>query len=227
MSKHKHEICNENEKKTLVVIIFTIITMVAEIIYGYITNSMALLADGYHMGTHALALGLTYAAYVLTRKLEDSNIFKNGTDKIGTLAGYTSSLFLGLTGIWILIEAFERFIHPLNINFDDAILIAIIGLTVNTICIFIMEGKHKHCHNEEEHHSHEKEDCEDYNYKAAYLHILADALTSVLAIIALLAGKYLNVTYLDPIIGFIGGILILKWAIGLLKDTTKILLDMK
>ena len=226
MSEHKHEICSENEKKTLIVIIFTIIAMVAEIIYGYITNSMALLADGYHMGTHALALTLTYVAYVLTRKLADSNKFKNGTDKIGTLTGYTSSIFLGLTGIWIIIEAVDRFLHPLAINFNDAILVAIIGLLVNGICIFIMEGKHDHC--EEEHH-HEIHDAhnEDYNYKAAYFHILADALTSILAIVALLAGKFYGFTALDPIIGVLGGILIIKWAIGLLKDTVKILIDMK
>lgn len=224
MSEHEHEICKENEKNTLIVIIFTIITMIAEIIYGYITNSMALLADGYHMGTHALALGLTYIAYVLSRKLLKSELFKNGTEKIGTLAGYTSSIFLGLTGIWIIIEAFDRFIHPLNINFNDAILIAIIGLVVNTICIFIMEGKHNHCHREN---NQENEHSEDYNYKAAYLHILADAFTSILAISALLIGKYFGFSTLDPIIGILGGILIIKWAIGLLKDTTKVLIDMK
>ena len=228
MHEHKEEICKENEKRTLIVIIFTIIAMFVEILYGYITNSMALLADGYHMGTHALALSLTFLAYVLTRKLANSDKFKNGTDKIGTLAGYTSSIFLGLTGFWIIVEAIDRFIHPLKINFDDAILVAIIGLIVNTVCIFIMESKHNHCHEktEEENKEHNHTD-EDYNYKAAYLHILADALTSVLAIIALLAGKYFQITSLDSIIGILGGILILKWAAGLIKDTTKILLDMK
>lgn len=233
MHKHNNEICSENEKKTLVVILFTIIAMIAEIIYGYITNSMALLADGYHMGTHALALTLTYAAYVLSRKLANSDKFAHGTDKIGTLTAYTSSIFLGITGIWIIIEALERFINPLNINFNDAILVAIIGLAVNAICIFIMESKHDHCgdethsiNNNEDSHE-EDAHSEDYNYKAAYFHILADALTSILAIIALLTGKYFGIISFDSVIGILGGILIIKWAIGLLKDTVKILIDMK
>lgn len=201
---HHHEISNKNEHKTLIVIVFTLIAMLAEIGYGYFTNSMALLADGYHMGTHALALGLTYAAYIFIRKYDN--------EKIGTLAGYTSSLFLGFTGIWIIIEALQRFINPLEIRFEEAILVAAIGLAVNVVCILIMEGR-EHNHNH------------DYNFKAAYLHILADALTSVLAIGALLAGKYFNFIYLDPLIGILGGVLILRWAAGLLKDTVKILID--
>lgn len=214
MEEHCHEISNLNEKKTLIVIVLTLITMGAEVAYGYFTNSMALLADGYHMGTHALALTLTYVAYVLARKFADSEIFPNGTDKIGILAGYTSSIFLGLTGIWIIIEAFSRFIKPLNIEFNEAILVAVIGLVVNSICIFIMEDKKHH---------HKK----DYNFLAAYYHILADALTSVLAICALLIGKYLHIICLDPIVGILGGILILRWAITLIKDTVNILIDKK
>lgn len=221
MENHAQHI--ENEKRTLIVIIFTVVTMLVEIAYGYITNSMALLADGYHMGTHALALGLTYVAYVLARKFANSKFFKNGTEKIGILAGYTSSLFLGLTGFWIIYEAFERFIHPLQITFNDAILVAIIGLIVNAVCIAIMEGKgHSHHHGEE--HGHDVHN-EDYNLKAAYYHILADLLTSILAIAALLAGKYFNLVFLDSVIGALGGILILKWSFGLIKDTVLALLD--
>ena len=217
MSEHHHEITNENEKKTLIVIIFTVLAMIAEIAYGYFTNSMALLADGYHMGTHALALGLTYAAYILIRKFANSPLFPNGTDKIGTLTAYTSSIFLGFTGIWIIIEAVQRFFNPLQIRFDEAILVAVVGLVVNAVCILIMEGKHHHHHHEHD----------DYNFKAAYYHILADALTSVLAIAALLVGKYFNFVCLDSIIGILGGILILKWAVSLLTNTIKILIDMK
>lgn len=213
---HKFEISNGNESKTLVVILFTIIAMMAEIIYGYFTNSMSLLADGYHMGTHALALGLTYAAYIFIKKYK--------LEKIGTLSGYTSALFLGLTGVWIVIEALQRFLNPLQIKFEEAIFVAIIGLVVNIVCIFIMEGK-GHNHNAHHCHEHECSQNNDYNFKAAYLHILADALTSFLAIGALLAGKYLNLMCLDSIIGILGGILIIKWAIGLLKDTVKILVD--
>ena len=226
--KHSHEVTNGNENKTLIVIIFTIIAMTAEIAYGYITNSMALLADGYHMGTHALALSLTYVAYLLIRKFKDSPKFPNGTNKIGMLAAYTSSLFLGFTGIWIIFEAIERLVNPLKIEFNEAILVAIIGLVVNAVCIFIMEGSHKlnHCdceHSEHEHHHDE----EDYNFKAAYYHILADALTSILAIGALVVGKYLNILCFDSLVGILGGILILRWAIGLLKNTIVVLIDMK
>ena len=219
MQEHTHEISNENEKKTLFVIIFTVIAMLAEIIYGYLTHSMALLADGYHMGTHALALGLTYIAYILIRKFKDSPLFPQGTNKIGILTAYTSSLFLGLTGIWIIIEAIQRLLHPMQIHFNEAIFVAVIGLVVNVCCILIMEQSHNHEHKEEQ--------SEDYNFKAAYYHILADALTSILAIGALLIGKYFNILSFDAIIGILGGILIIKWAIGLIKNTVKILIDMK
>jgi len=219
--EHSDNITAENEKKTFIVIIFTVVTMFAEIIYGYITNSMALLADGFHMGTHALALGLTYAAYVLIRKFKDSDLFPNGTDKIGTLAAYTSSIFLGITGFWIIFEACQRLINPIKIEFNEAILVAVIGLIVNSICIIIMEKSDNHNH---EHHEDEKE---DYNFKSAYYHILADILTSVLAITALIAGKYFNLVYFDSIVGILGGILILRWTMGLLKNTVKILIDMR
>lgn len=218
-----------NEQKTLIVIIFTLIAMVGEIIYGYLTNSMALLADGYHMATHALALFLTYVAYILIRKFKDSPLFPTGTEKIGTLTAYTSSLFLGLTGLWIIIEAIQRFFNPQQILFNEAILVAIIGLIVNGVCIFIMHGKHEHSHSRFEHshseHEH-NEDKKDYNFKAAYFHILADALTSILAIVALIAGKYFNLVFLDAIIGILGGVMILRWAFGLLKNTVKELIDM-
>ena len=217
MSSHTHDISNENERKTLFVIIITVLTMIAEIIYGYITNSMALLADGWHMGTHALALGLTFAAYVIARKLQNSAHFPQGTSKIGTLAAYTSSIFLGLTGLWIILEAAKRFIHPLQIQFNEAIIVALIGLIVNSLCIVIMERGH---HPDEEEHK------EDYNFKAAYYHILADALTSILAIIALIAGKFFNIIYLDSIVGLLGGVLILRWTCSLIKDTVKDLIDM-
>ena len=222
--EHTDTVTKENEKKTLIVIIFTVVTMVAEIAYGYITRSMSLLADGYHMGTHALALGLTYIAYVLIRKLKDSPLFPDGTDKIGTLTAYTSSLFLGLTGVWIVAEAVQRLIKPLQIQYNEAILVAVIGLVVNAICIVIME-----CKSEKDEHPHKEPTAssEDYNFKAAYYHILADALTSVMAIVALLAGKYFNILYFDSLVGILGGILILKWAINLVKNTVKILIDMK
>ena len=198
------------KKKTLTVIAFTVVTMVAEIVYGGLTHSMALLADGYHMGTHAIAFGLTYAAHVFIRKSSGSERFPNGTEKIGALAAYTSSLFLGVTGIWIVCEAVQRFFNPLRIQFDEALSVAVVGLVVNAVCIFIMEAGHK-----------EHERNEDCNFKAAYYHILADVLTSVLTIAALIVGKYANAVCFDAITGALGGAVIIKWAVGLLKKTVE------
>lgn len=210
--EHNHSINETNAKKTFIVIVVTLITMFLEIGYGYYTNSMALLSDGWHMGTHAFALTITFAAYILISKLDNSPLFPKGTGKISTLAGFVSSIFLGLTGIVVLAESIERFFNPLTISFDTAILIAVIGLVVNGVCLLIMESGSKKS---------------DYNYKAAYLHILTDALTSVFAIIALIAGKFAGLVFLDPIMGLLGGYLILRWSIGLIKDTTIILLDME
>lgn len=215
------------EKRTLLVVILTIVTMFVEIGYGYFTHSMALLADGFHMGTHALALGLTFLAYFFARKFANSEMFENGTDKIKTLSAYTSSIFLGITGLAIIVESASKLINPVHILFGDAILIAVIGLIVNLVSIWIMKGNDIHLHFgecEEHHHHHEEEDA---NFKSAYLHILADVLTSVLAIMALVLGKFMNITYFDSAIGILGGIVILRWSIGLIKDTAKILLDMK
>ena len=223
IEQHSEKITSENEKKILFVIIITLITMIVEVVYGYITNSMALLADGYHMGGHIVALGLTYAAYVVIRKLEDSENFPNGTNKIGTLAAYTSALFLGAMGIWIIFEACMRLINPQFIEFNEAILVAIIGFAVNAASIMIMEKNHIKAH------SHQKSENqnEDFNFKAAYYHILADLITSILAISALIVGKYLEITCFDSISGVLGGILICRWSFGLVKNTVKILIDMK
>ena len=225
--EHSEKIICSNEKKTLLVIILTAVTMSAEIIYGYITNSMALSADGWHMGTHALALSLTYTAYILIRKFKDSPKFPCGTDKIGTLTAYTSAVFLGITGVWIILEAIERIINPLSISFNNALIVAVIGLAVNAACIFIMETPHLHKTCSENEKKHKENQKEDYNFKSAYYHILTDALTSFLAIAALLTGKYLNLTCFDALAGILGGILILKWSAGLLKHTAVILIDMK
>ncbi len=213
---HTHS--SAHERKTLIVIILTLLTMAAEVVFGYLSHSMALLADGYHMGTHALALGLTFIAYILIRKFSGSPRFPRGTDKIGTLTAYTSSLFLGFTGLWIIGEAVQRLLHPISIQFNEAILVASIGLIVNAACLVVMEMGHAHTHT----HTHE-----DYNFKAAYYHILADALTSILAIAALVLGKYIGWTCLDALIGILGGILIVRWAVILLKDTVVILIDMQ
>ena len=226
------------KKRTMAVIIITIITMIAEIYFGIVSHSMALTADGFHMGTHALALLITFICCIMALKFEEK------TEKFNALGGYTSAILLGFTSLGIIYESCERFIHPLNISFSDAILVAVIGLVVNLVCVVIMGGNHVHfecapCHHHhgEEHHNeeHHHENCcchhehkkekENLNFKAAYLHILADAFTSILAIAALLLGKYYGLVFLDPVIGCLGGIIIAKWAYDLLKSSSLILLD--
>lgn len=198
-------------KKTELVILVTILTMIGEIYFGFVTNSMALLADGFHMGTHAFALLLTLVVCYFAIK------FKEKEETINALGGYTSAILLGLTSLGIIWESVERFIHPLNISFSEAILVAIIGLIINTLCIFLMGDSHNHAGHHHEH--------ENLNYKAAYMHILADAFTSILAISALFMGKYFGLVLLDPIIGLLGGFVIAKWSIDLLKKSGKILLN--
>ncbi|MBR1423970.1 cation transporter [bacterium] len=207
------------KKRTILVIIVTLFMMVAEIYYGIVTHSMALTADGFHMGTHALAFGITLFVCMFAIK------YKDKTEKFNAIGGYTSSILLGLTGLAIICESISRFFNPLSIGFEDAIFVAILGLIVNLLCMLIMKGEnpfHNHacaCLHE---HVHEHE---NLNFKAAYLHIAADALTSVLAIGALLLGKYFGWNILDPLIGVVGGIIIIKWAYGLLVSSCKILLD--
>ena len=214
----------QNEKRMLTVIIFTIIAMIGEIAFGYITKSMSLLAEGYHMSVHVLTLGLTYAAYIIARKFKDSTLFINGTYKIGVLAGYTSAVFLGITALGIVYESVQRFFNPAEILFTEAIYASIFALIINYICVAVMEGKlHLHHHHDSTNISESK----DYNYKAAYYHILSDVLISILTIIALVLGKYFNCIHLDALTGILGAVFILIWAVKLLKSTVKILIDMK
>jgi len=211
---------SNNEKRILIVIFVTILGMIIEIAFGYLTQSMSLLAEGYHMSVHVLTLVLAYISYILARKFKNSDKFINGTSKIGVLAGYTSAVFLLLTAFGIIYESVERFFSPEQILFNEAILVSVFALVINLACIIFMEGKlHLHCS-----HSHQGA---DYNYKAAYYHILSDVLISVLTIFALLAGKIWNFTHLDALTGIAGAVLILIWAGKLLKHTVKILIDMK
>lgn len=226
---HEHDFnghAHDNEKKTLKVIILTGITMCVEIIAGVLTGSMALLADGWHMGTHAFALGITYFAYVMARRYSGSSKFGFGTGKFGILSGYTSALILGGTALYIIVESFGRFFNPVRISFDEAILVAIVGLAVNVLSIWMLHGKetthHDHSHHRDHDHGHHHH---DHNLRAAYLHVLADALTSVLAIVALVSGKFFGWAFLDPVMGIVGGIMIARWAWGLLRSSAFILLD--
>lgn len=208
------------ERKTLLVIAVTLAMMIAEITYGMLYGSMGLLADGMHMGTHAFALAITYGAYVFSRRERGNSNFAFGTGKVSSLAGFTSALFLLSTALLMFKEAIERLLEPVEIGFNESILVAVIGLAVNVASMLLL-GNHGHDHGHGEcNHSHE-----DHNLKAAYLHVLADAVTSVTAIFALLAGKYFGWVWLDPVVAIAGGVLVLQWSVGLLKESGKILLD--
>lgn len=227
-----------NERKTLAVVILTTVMMAVEIAGGWITGSMALLADGWHMGTHAGALGLTLFAYYFARKHQDSPLYSFGTGKVTTLGGFASAIVLGVVALLIAFESFQRLLYPGPIDFNEAILIAVIGLAVNIAsAILLHEGHgHSHSHGCEAHghdHPHDGHDHdhghshthEDHNLKAAYLHVMADALTSITAIAALLFGKYLGWEWMDPVMGVVGSIVIAWWSVGLIRVTSRILLD--
>ncbi|HWV15766.1 MAG TPA: CDF family Co(II)/Ni(II) efflux transporter DmeF [Cellvibrio sp.] len=213
------------ERNTRWALALTLAMMVIEIIGGWIFNSMALLADGWHMSSHALALGLSVLAYAAARRLAQDNRFAFGTWKIEILGGYTSALLLvGVAGI-MLFQSIERLISPSAIHYDQAIIIAAIGLLVNLACAWLLKDGHTHKHHEHEHHEHHEHHHHDMNLRSAYLHVVADAATSVLAIIALTAGKLWGLAWLDPMMGIVGAGLITLWAFGLLRDTARVLLD--
>lgn len=192
----------KNQKKTGWVVILTAVTMVVEIIAGYLTGSMALLADGIHMGSHVLAIGLSWAAYVLVKKLTAIPSFTGNKDKILTLSGYTSGLILLIFAAMIIAGAVGRFINPHVIEYREAIMIAFIGLGVNILSAFLL------------HHDHDES---DHNIRAAYLHVLADALTSVAAIIGLVTAMIWGLPYVDAIAALISSLVIIKWSLGLLR----------
>jgi cation diffusion facilitator family transporter len=226
LTRHEHNfdsVSHDNEKRTLRVIILTGITMIIEIVTGMLTGSMALLADGWHMGTHAFALGITYSAYLMARRFAGSQKFGFGTGKFGILSAYTSALFLGATALYMIVESVTRIIAPVAIAFNEAIVVALAGFAVNVLSIWILHADHTH-HSDHDHHEHGHH-LQDHNLRAAYLHVVADALTSILAVVALITGKFLGWSILDPVMGIIGGLLIARWAWGLLRSSALILLD--
>ncbi|MDW6094505.1 CDF family Co(II)/Ni(II) efflux transporter DmeF [Vibrio rhizosphaerae] len=207
-----------NERKTYYVLLLTAVTMVIEIIAGSVYGSMALLADGWHMGTHAAAFCITLFTYRYARQHKDSRKYSYGTGKVSVLGGYSSAVGLGLVAIVMLFESLYRFIDPVQIHFTEAMIVASIGLLVNVVSVFLLHD-HDHDH-DHDHHSHH-----DHNLNAAYMHVLADALTSILAIAALLIGKFLGWVWLDPVMGMVGAVVITRWAIRLMKQTAPVLLD--
>lgn len=229
---------DENARRTLLVVGLTALMMVGEIVAGTVFNSMALLADGFHMATHAGALAVAAGAYRFAKKHARSGRYTFGTGKVGDLAGFASALVLGVVAIGIAWESLGRLLHPQNVAFGQATVVAIIGLAVNLVSAVLLGGRHHHhghhhAHDHHDDHGHDHHGHDhghahghhDNNLRAAFIHVLADALTSVLAIAALLAGRFLGWTWLDPVMGIVGAVVIASWSWSLLRDTSAVLLD--
>jgi len=285
------------ERRARIVLLLTLVTMVAELIAGYVTGSLALMADGWHMGSHAAALGITTFAYVYAKRNAANDRFSFGTGKVSALAGYSSALLLGVVAFLVASESVERLIEPTDVDFGDALIVAVVGLVVNLTSAFVLAGgghhhhghghdhghrprparrqpraetahdhahghghdhgkndhaahdhghhahvdhdhghaheaghghahdHHGHGHDAAHHHARLADDGHDHNLRAAYLHVVADALTSVLAIAALTAGAWLGWRWLDPLVAFAAALLIAYWALGLLRSSSRVLLD--
>ncbi len=212
------------ERRTLIVIAITAATMAVEISAGLAFGSMALLADGLHMGSHASALGISAFAYYYTRRHARDRRFNFGTGKVNSLAAFASAVLLVVFALIMAVESVGRLMAPVPIAFNSAILVAVLGLIVNGVCLLILGGDgHEHEHEEGGGHELHK----DHNLLSAYLHVLADALTSVLAIVALLGGKYYGFNWLDPFMGIVGAALVTRWSWGLIGASSRVLLDMK
>jgi cation diffusion facilitator family transporter len=222
------------ERRTLVVIVITASMMVVEIVAGIAFGSMALTADGIHMGSHMVGLGISFLAYIYARKYAHDKRYSFGTGKVNALAGYSSAMILVFIALFMAYESVVRIINPVSIEYNQAIIVALIGLVVNGASMFILgEQDHSHVqktgdHTDNDHADHHPVhvgDGDDHNLKAAYIHVLTDALTSVLAIIALLAAKYFRLVWMDPVMGIVGAILVIRWSVGLIQGTTRIILD--
>ncbi len=219
------------ESRTIIVILITAAMMGIEIAAGLAFGSMALLADGLHMGSHAAALTISAFAYIFARKRAHDRSFSFGTGKVNALGGYTGAVLLVLFALLMATESIHRLIAPVDISFNQAIGVAVLGLIVNGVSMFVLghEGHgHGHDHHHHAHgdgHDHHHGHGHDHNLRAAYLHVLADTLTSLLAIVALLAAKFYGWIWMDPVMGIVGAILISKWSIGLLRQSGDVLLD--
>jgi cation diffusion facilitator family transporter len=220
--QHNHRFHPEQvhgERSTRRVMVLTLGMMVIEVTAGMAFGSMALLADGWHMGTHAVALGITALAYYFARRHADNPRFSFGTGKVGELGGFASAVVLAVIALIMAAESVVRLITPQAIRFNEAIAVAVAGLIVNVVSAYMLQDRHAHDHADGPAHH------RDHNLKAAYLHVLADALTSVLAIAALLTGKAFGWVWMDALMGIAGAAIITRWSYGLMRDTGKILLD--
>jgi cation diffusion facilitator family transporter len=242
--RHAHTFGQERrragETRTLIVFGLTLVTMVVEVWAGIAFGSVALLADGLHLGSHAVALGIAFFAYAYARRRAGDPRFAFGTGKVNALGGFAGAILLTIFALTMAWEGFARLVDPVDIAFDWAIAVAVVGLVVNGVSILILgvrehddghHGGHGHSpaghaqgpsHN---HHHHHPSGQNDLNLRSAYLHVLADALTSVLAIVALLSGKYLGMVWMDPLMGLVGAVLVIRWSWQLMRDTSGKLLD--
>jgi len=214
----------KSERRVFIVVGITTAMMLLEITCGLIFNSMALLADGWHMSTHAGALGIAAFAYFFARKNARNQDYSFGTGKVNALGGFTSAVMLGMIAILVAADSVYRLYAPKIINFNEAIAVAFLGLIVNVLSVWLLREDHHHHHDHTDHH-HEHEHHHDHNLKAAYLHVIADAFTSLLAVFALSMGKFFGFVWMDAVIGIIGSCVIAQWSYGLLKTTSRILLD--
>jgi cation diffusion facilitator family transporter len=229
------------ERRTLIVIFLTSMMMAAEIVTGLLFGSMALFADGIHMGSHMIGLGISFLAYIYARKHAHDQLFSFGTGKVNALAGFSSAIFLVIIALFMAYESINRFIHPVGIEYNQAILVAFIGLAVNGASMLIL-GDNANTHPGHDHHdqavahadvsdhhfephTHAHAKGTDQNLKAAYLHVFTDALTSILAIIALFGAKFFQFNWMDPFMGVVGAFLVINWSVGLIRGTTRVLLD--
>lgn len=226
------------EKRTLWVIGLTFVTMVVELLAGHYTGSMALSADGWHMSTHVAALGIAAFTYNFARKHAQNRRFTFGTGKVGTLGGFASAIALAMISILLAWESAQRLLNPITVHFQEAIVVAFVGLLVNIISAWLLSGGDDHHHGHAHHHNHPHDGHEnnhgqdrdntkhkDFNLRAAYLHVLADALTSITALVALTCGMYLGWAWMDPLMGIVGSLVIAVWSYGLLRDSGQVLLD--
>ena len=213
------------ESRARLATLITAAFMVVEIVCGLLFGSMALLADGFHMATHVGALGLAAGAYWLARRHAKDTRFTFGSGKFGDLAAFASAIVLGLIALGVAFESLQRLASPVPVNYGSALTIAALGLLVNLVSAFILKGdEHAHEHGHAHHHDHDH-DHADHNMRAAYVHVLADAATSLLAIAALAAGLFFGISFLDPLVGVIGAFVIASWAYGLIRDSALVLLD--
>ena len=216
------------ETRTIIVIAITATMMVVELTTGIFFGSMALLADGLHMASHAAALTINAFAYIYARRHAHDSTYSFGTGKVNALGGFTGAVLLAIFALMMAWESVDRILNPVEIAFNQAIFVAVLGLIVNGASVFIL-GRHHDPHGHGDYHDHDHDDednhHQDHNLRSAYLHVMADALTSLLAIFALLAAKYFDVIWMDPLMGIVGAILVSQWSFGLLRSTSGVLLD--